>query len=130
MVVSVAAFVAYGPQIVPARKISPTGAVDYIQREHLSGNIYNPHDFGGYLIFRGIKTFIDGRNDQLFSGGFATRLYDAVDQHPRKFIEYLTAYNVSIALVIPDSREAQELSRAAGWQNVYSDDVSELFQKR
>src|SRR5713101_1271062 len=130
MIVSVAAFAAFGPPIAPDRKISPAGAVDYIQKEHLSGNIYNPYDFGGYLIFRGIKTFIDGRTDQLFIGGFATRLYDAVDQHPRKFIEYLTAYNVSIALVIPDSREAQELSAAAGWQKVYSDDVSELFQKR
>jgi hypothetical protein len=130
MVADVAAFAAFGPTMAPNRKVSPNGAVDYIQREHLSGNIYNPHDFGGYLIFRGIKTFIDGRNDQLFTGGFATRLYDAVDQHPTKFIEYLAAYNVSIALVIPDSREAQELSAAAGWQNVYSDDVSELFQKR
>ena len=130
MVAGVAAFAAFGPPMAPARKLSPTGAVDYIQREHLSGNIYNPYNFGGYLIFRGIKTFVDGRTDQLFTGGFATRLYDAVDQNPRKFIAYLMAYNVSIAIVVPNSREAQELSRAAGWQKVYSDDVSELFQER
>jgi hypothetical protein len=37
--------------------------VDYIY-EH--GLVDNPFDFGGYLIFRGIKTFIDGRTDQLF----------------------------------------------------------------
>ena len=101
-----------------------------MQREDLSGNIYNPYNFGGYLIFRGIKTFVDGRTDQLFTGGFATRLYDAVDENPRKFIGYLMAYNVSIAIVVPNSREAQELSSAAGWQKVYSDDVSELFQER
>jgi hypothetical protein len=119
----------YGRPLAPAPNITPTGAVDYILREHLGGNIYNPHNFGGYLISRGLKTFIDGRNDQLFSNGFVTRLHDVVEKHPKEFVGYLKEYNIAIALVFPDSIEAQELERSFGWKKVYSDAVSELFQK-
>jgi hypothetical protein len=122
--------VAKRPAIAPNSEITPAGAVDYIQNEHLVGNIYNPQRFGGYLIFRGIRTFVDGRNDQLFSGGFTTRLYSVVDRHPIQFSDYLTEFDVSLALVTPNSLEAQELAHSASWERIYSDDVSVLFKKR
>jgi hypothetical protein len=125
----VAAFGSYRGPVAPASNITPTVAVDYITKEHLMGNIYNRHNFGGYLISRGIKTFIDGRNDQLFSNGFVTRLHNIIEGHPRQFVAYLEEYNIVIALVFPDSIEAQELERSSRWKKVYSDAVSELFQK-
>jgi hypothetical protein len=126
----VALFGGYSIPMAPAPNITPAGAVDYINKEHLIGNIYNPHGFGGYLMSRGIKTFIDGRNDQLFYGGFVTRLHNIIDKHPKQFIEFLNEYNVVIALVFPDSIEAQELEQSSAWKRVYSDAVSELFQKQ
>jgi hypothetical protein len=115
--------------IAPNRKITPTGAVDYIANHHLTGNIYNPMEFGGYLIFRSIPTFIDGRNDQLFFGGFGTRLFSVTSAHPSQFIDYLAGFNTSLALVTPNSMEAEELARSQHWELVYSDDISLLFQK-
>jgi hypothetical protein len=119
----------YRTPLTPVANITPAGAVDYIQREHLAGNIYNPHNFGGYLIFRGVKTFIDGRTDQLFyQDNFITHLHDIIDQHPQLLPSYLNEYRIGIALVEPDSIEAQELDRSDNWEKIYSDDVSELFQ--
>jgi hypothetical protein len=121
----------YGPFVAPVSSITPAGAVDYVLRHNLVGNIYNPYDFGGYLIFRRIKTFIDGRSGQLFNdGGFMARLYSIVEKHPKLYPSYLDEYNISLALVRPDSIEAQELERSTGWERVYSDSVGELFQRK
>src|SRR5260370_29599468 len=111
-------------------EITPAGAVDNIYKEHVIGNIYNPHNFGGYLIFRGIKTFIDGRNDQLFFGDFTTKLHDAIEKDPTRFLAYLLEYNVSVALVFPKSAEARELEHSVDWQKKYSDAISELYVKQ
>ena len=126
----VLAFGAYGTTMAPRAEITPAGAVDYIYEHQLVGNIYNPLNFGGYLIFRGIKTFIDGRTDQLFLENFMTNQMEVLHRNPPQFVSYLQQYNVALALVIPNSIEARELERSADWQKIYSESVSDLFQKR
>lgn len=110
------------------KEISPAGAVDYILAHNLHGNIYNSYNFGGYLIFRGLPTFIDGRN--VFGAGFMTENWTIVFERPREFIGYLDKYRVSIGLVAPNSMESQEFRASPDWIGVYSDNVSELFVKR
>ena len=103
-----------GRSVEPDPAISPSGAVDYIYDHHLKGNIYNTYSFGGYLVFRKVDTFIDGRTDQLFLDGFITRLGDIVNKHPRKFLPYLEEFKVSVGLVVPDSLEFARIFRVAG----------------
>ena len=43
------------------------------------GTVYNEYEFGGFLILNGVKTFVDGRNDQIYTGGFLTRLVGALN---------------------------------------------------
>jgi hypothetical protein len=125
-----AGYAVSGALVSPKAEITPAGAVDYIYREHLAGNIYNPIDFGGYLIFRGVKTFIDGRTELLFVDGFIPRLVNIIRNQPNKFIAFLGEYNITLALVVPRSIESQELAASDAWYKVYSDQVSELYRKR
>jgi hypothetical protein len=127
---SVIAFGACGPTMAPRAELTPEGAVDYIYEHQLVGNVYNSPNFGGYLIFRGIKTFIDGRTDQLFLENFMNNLFEVVYEKPTQFARYLLGYNVVLAVVIPNSIEARELASSADWQRLYADPVSELFQRR
>ncbi|MGF6313500.1 hypothetical protein ABIB82_007616 [Bradyrhizobium sp. i1.8.4] len=110
------------------RQISPEGSVDYILAHNLHGNIYNSYNFGGYLIFRELPTFIDGRN--VFDAGFMTENWTIVFERPREFIGYLDKYRISIGLVAPNSMESQEFRASSDWIGVYSDDISELFVRR
>jgi hypothetical protein len=114
----------------PWRLIAPTGAVDYIQSHGRKLNLYNDYLFGGYLIFRGIPTFVDGRSDQLFGGGFLNDLYRRVDGPRREFLELLDKHKVGLALVRPNSREVQHLDEAAGWRRVFSDEVAVVFERQ
>ena len=120
----------FGDSAKPRRQISPEGAVDYIFAHKLQGNIYNGYDFGGYLIFRGLPTFIDGRTDLLFINGFITENRTIVFQRQREFIGYLDKYRISIGLVAPNSMESREFRASPDWIGVYSDDISELFVRR
>jgi hypothetical protein len=120
----------FGDSVKPRRQMSPESAVGYIFAHNLHGNIYNDYDFGGYLIFRGLPTFIDGRTEMLFGDGFMTENRTIVFQRPREFIGYLDKYRISIGLVVPNSMESQEFRASSDWIGVYSDDISELFVRR
>jgi hypothetical protein len=128
--VTAAMFCGYGSNVAPKADITPAGAVDFLIRERLAGKIYNDYNFGGYLIFRGVPTFVDGRSDQLFVGGFLTKLHGIIDRRPGDFPAYLRNYEISGALVAPDGPEAQALARSPDWERVYSDAVSEVFRKQ
>jgi hypothetical protein len=129
VMIAIVVFAFYGPALSSRPDIAPTGAVDYVVDHNLRGNIYNPYDFGAYLIFRGIKTFIDSRTDQLFSEGFASSVSRTLHQEPSAFIAMLQKYDVSLALVKPHSIESIELERSSGWKKVYSDAMSQLYVK-
>jgi hypothetical protein len=127
LMIAIVAFAFYGPKISSRADISPVGAVDYLVEHNLRGNVYNPYDFGAYLIFRGIKTFIDSRTDQLFGDGFASSVSRTLHQEPSAFVTMLQKYDISIALVKPQSIESTELERSPLWKKVYSDATSQLF---
>jgi hypothetical protein len=45
--------------------VSPITALEHVPAKILSEPVFNTYEFGGYLIFRNIKPFIDGRADLL-----------------------------------------------------------------
>ena len=120
---------AFGKAVTPDPQITPAAAVDYIVDHNDGGKVYNSFNFGGYLIFRKVPTFVDGRTDQLFLDGFFSQRINTTTKHPRKIIQYLEEYNIKFVLVEPDSFESQELQATAGWRKVYSDEFSALFEK-
>ena len=115
--------------IRPHEAIYPVSAVDYIVRTDPSGRVYNDFSFGGYLVFRGVRTFIDGRTEQLFGGGFLSRTFDSPNKPNDEFLELLDEYKVSSALVRPQSAQALKLDRTPAWQRQYADDVALVYQR-
>ena len=120
---------AFGKAVTPDPQITPAAAVDYIVDHNDGGKVYNSFNFGGYLIFRKVPTFVDGRTDQLFLNGFFSQRINTTTKHPRKIIQYLEEYNIKFVLVEPDSFESQELQATVGWRKVYSDKYSALFER-
>ena len=119
--------------LLPARSLTPAlapaAAVDFLKARVQGEKVYNDFGFGGYLIFRGIPTFVDGRNDQLFGGGFFDELERALNGRPRDFTALLDRYEVRFALVRPKTRDAYALDEGEGWQKVYSDDAAVVFER-
>jgi hypothetical protein len=115
----------------PSTLRTPSAALEKARTLGLAGPIYNHYDFGGFLIAAGVKTFIDGRTDQLFLGGFMTGLYRAIHAaDSAAFASLLTSRGVTWALVKPDSEEVRHFSTLPGWSRVYQDDTAAVFARR
>ncbi|MGA7613898.1 MAG: hypothetical protein WBX15_01850 [Thermoanaerobaculia bacterium] len=80
------------------RERFPVRAVNRLEALDLRGNIYNPDQFGGYLIFRFYpqrRVLVDGRNE-LFAGFL--RFYERARLDSRLWQELLRRYDIRIAV--------------------------------
>lgn len=121
--------VALAREVRPAPSITPQAAVahaDLAKAEH----VLNDYGFGGYLIFAGIPTFIDGRGE-LYGGPFIDRynralaLIDLGD-----LLKLLHDYKIGATLLAPNTPAVAMLDRLPEWQRIYSDDVAVVHKRR
>ena len=113
--------------LVPVKSITPKAAIDFVQRRHITGNVFNWYGFGGYLIFSGIPTFIDGRAE-LFGGAFLEKYFATEELADiNSALELLDEYKVNWVVLPPMGRFARALARIGSWDEVYSDEYSIVF---
>ncbi|MBU6464015.1 MAG: hypothetical protein KGK01_09450 [Bradyrhizobium sp.] len=95
-----------------------------------AGPVLNDYSFGGYLIFAGIPTFIDGRGE-LYGGEFIDRYNrDLSLANLRDFLKLLDQYKFGATLLAPNTPAVALLDRLPNWQRVYSDDVAVVHKRR
>ncbi len=122
--------VASGP-IVPAGQAAvsePTGAVRYYRSHHLQGRLFNLYVWGGYLIWRGFRVFIDGRTD-LYLQDHILSEYLAVQNVTENPNTWLRVWRVRYVLWAPGTPLATFLlADAASWRLVYQSRNALLFR--
>jgi hypothetical protein len=92
--------------------------------------VLNDFDFGGYLIFRGIPTFIDGRTLP-FGKEFALKYTDAVTPGGGSALDHLAdTYKVAWTLLRPHSEAAFHFDQSPNWRRIYADDVAVIHLRR
>jgi hypothetical protein len=115
---------------------TPVGAMDYISRNDLKGNIFHPQIFGDYLIWRlwpKHRSFVDGRV-HLF-GDKLIQQYRLLPYNS-DWERILQSYKIRYLLLSknknqPDSLVLIENARASGnWIGIYEDSLSILLEKR
>jgi hypothetical protein len=114
----------------PDGSIAPNAAIDFVRQNGISGNVFNSYEFGGYLIFSGIPTFIDGRvtpytDDFLRKHSEAVNLVDI-----NKAFLLLDEYKVAWVILHPVEALAKALGQSALWYEAYSDKNSVVFVRR
>jgi hypothetical protein len=114
----------------PPDHFAPATALDYALKANVTGPVLNDYDFGGYLIFREIPTFIDGRTLP-FGKRFALDFFDAMALGKEDKLEQLAdAYKVSWTLLRPRSAAALHFDHSPGWRRLYADDVAVVHVRR
>jgi hypothetical protein len=114
----------------PPKYFTPAAALDHAMTADISGPVLNDYDFGGYLVFRGVPTFIDGRMLP-FGKQFALEYFDAMKLGANDKLDKLAdAYKVSWTLLRPRSPAALHFDRAPGWRRLYEDDVAVVHVRR
>ena len=109
-----------------AARSNPIDAVQFTRDNGLSGNVYNDYDFGGYLIFSRIPTFIDGRAE-LYGRKFFNEYYSAAWQlSGGDLFKLLDEHKVTWTLMRPQSGGAVALDLSPGWACVFEGKVGVL----
>jgi hypothetical protein len=114
----------------PSDDITPAAAVDYSLTKTVTGPVLNDFDFGGYLIFRGIPTFIDGRTLP-FGEDFVLAYADAITPGDGSKLDYLAdKHKISWTLLRPKSVAALHFDHSAAWRRLYVDDLAVVHVRR
>jgi hypothetical protein len=107
----------------PDDSITPAAAVAALKEAHVD-RVFNDYNFGGYLVYEGVPTFIDGRTE-LFGTAFVERYYGAVTLSDLPdFERLLKQYDIQATLLSPDDAATTYLDRLPGWHRLYADGVA------
>ena len=111
-----------------SKEVFPVDAVNWLESSHIRGKMFNYFPWGGYLLYRlwpDQQVFIDGQTD--FYGEDLTREYETVISLDDGWEDVLEKYNVGWVIVPVDSLLARELQKMDGWQQVYRDNTTVIF---
>jgi hypothetical protein len=100
--------------------VTPAAALAAAERIGLQGPVFNSEGFGGYLVFSGIPTFIDGRIE-LYGDTFLARYLEAERGDEPALTALLEQFGIVWTLLMPEQGAARCLDHLPGWRRVYSD---------
>jgi hypothetical protein len=107
----------------------PTAALQFMQRQHLTGRIFNNDGWGGYMEWTApeLKTFIDSRADIFaYNGTLDDYIKVVLIQTP---FEILDKYKIDYVLLEPQQPLGYLLEQSPGWRPIYTDKVAVLFER-
>ncbi len=104
-------------------RMSPVAALDHVPPALAAQPVFNDYGFGGYLIFKGVRPFIDGRAD-LYGDDFLTAYGAASSGAPAPFQTLANQYGFRWSILTRDSAAAAMLDHLPGWHRMFEDGVA------
>jgi hypothetical protein len=99
---------------------SPGAALAHVPAELRAKHVLNEYGMGGYLIFEGVKPFIDGRAD-MYGDDFFNAYIKAVKPDRLRLVALLEKYDVSWTILDAGNPAVQVLDGLPGWRRLYAD---------
>lgn len=104
----------------------PVAAVDFLETSGLANQPgLNQYRFGGYLIWRDIPVFIDGRAD-VYGDEFLRR-YIKTHAATLEWRDALDDFDVEWAMIAPRHRMATVLVADPGWELAFESEVADVY---
>lgn len=118
---------------LPISRVKPVGAVAFMRRHALHGNILSAFAWADYLIWhnnagRSSKIFIES----LFEAYYPERVqedYLAFEEGSPRAAAVLNSYPHDFVLFPTQSAPSRFMTTRSGWKLIYSDPVSSLFAR-
>jgi len=114
--------------------IFPQGALAFLEKEGITGNMMNSYSFGGYAIWAASdrKVFIDGRHRHLYSPEFYNAYHDALKSEDAwKTADQTWVFNYALLEYdLMSRRFPKHLNENPDWAVVYWDNHSVVYLKR
>ncbi|WP_205479251.1 hypothetical protein [Sphingomonas arenae] len=113
--------------MVPLEPKSPPGymggAFEAVPAELRSKPVFNTYSFGGPLILRGVKVFIDGRAD-MYGDRFTLDFDRMSDGDVRLFQQTADRYGIEWVILWKADALSAKLDKVPGWRRIHSDEIA------
>jgi len=109
----------------PTAPLSALAAVPEVLRKK---PVLNELGFGGFLIFSGVKPFIDGRTD-MYGDPFFFRYDQMVEGDAKAFDEGVATFGFQWTLLPPAAPLSKILSTRPEWKRIYGDDFAVVYAR-
>ena len=107
----------------------PVTAVDFLEESGLAqARGYNSYNWGGYLIWRGLPVFVDGRAD-VYGDDFLHYYRQTFELKPN-WEEPLNEFDVQYIIMERHSQLSILLLASDQWQEAYADELARIFVRR
>jgi hypothetical protein len=112
------------------KKSLPVDAVQFVQKEKLTGNMFNNDEFGDYIIYAAwpeYKVIFDGRSDMY--GVDRMKEYFKVTRIETGWDGVLKKYDINWIIYNANSPLSHFLLERDDWKLIYADKVANIFVK-
>jgi hypothetical protein len=99
---------------------APVTALAHVPADMRRAPVLNDYDFGGYLIFEGVKPYIDGRAD-MYGDDFVAKDQDLQNGYESALQATLARWRIRWSILRPDLPLVGVLDRTPGWKRLYAD---------
>jgi hypothetical protein len=121
-----------GRLLVPEVRVdgptAPVTALAHVPATLRAQPVLNDYDFGGYLIFEGVRPYIDGRAD-MYGDAFVAD-DDQIQRASQSAMDRaIDRYHIRWAILRPDRPLTDALARTPGWKRTYADRYAVVLVK-
>jgi hypothetical protein len=102
---------------------APVTALVHVPPQLRAQPVLNDYDFGGYLIFAGIRPYIDGRAD-MYGDDFVNEYLAIAGGAEPDVDDTFKHYNITWTILGPKEPLVAVLDHRPGWRRLYADDFA------
>jgi len=120
-------------------ELFPEYGVEFLKKNALPGPLYNPYEWGGYIIWKlypEYTVFIDGRVNNAYPDNIYRESLAATSGRPG-WEQILDRYRINLVFVnkyLMENRKGYrlgyEIAKSHGWMLIYEDRVEQLYIRR
>jgi hypothetical protein len=110
--------------------LTAEAALKKVERMGVAGNVFNSYLLGGYMTFKGIPVFIDGRADMYGSIFLEKYVESSKARNLDGFRELLLHYDIRWTILRKNEAVVNLLDLMPGWERIYKDDFVVVHVKK
>jgi hypothetical protein len=99
---------------------APLSALSAVPASLRTQPMLNSYGFGGFLIYSGLRPFIDGRAD-MYGDPFTMQASRAENGDAKTLTDVITKYKVQWTIFEPDDGSIAYMDTQKGWKRLYAD---------
>lgn len=107
---------------------TPATALAHVPADLAQRPVLNDYGFGGYLIFKGVRPFIDGRSD-MYGEAFSNAYFKATQPDPDRLTKLLTDYHIVWTILRPSDPTVAAMDHMPGWRRLYADPYAVVHER-